>query len=462
MKRVFKFPQLFLTLFLLVFVACSDDDDNDGGEMMQEDPTIVDLAADNNDLGILVEALTRANLVTTLQGDGPFTVFAPTDEAFTAFLSANNFASLDDVPVDVLTDILLNHVVEGNNLSTSLSTGYVSSLSTAGADGRALSLFINTEGGVTINGVSTVTTADVTASNGVVHIVDAVIGLPNIVDHAVANPDFSSLVGALTDGGNTTFTDLLSSTDTDFTVFAPVNAAFTVFDNPNNNDLANILSYHVVPGTAAFSDELMSMYISTAGTNADGDALSIYIRPDANGVEINGSTSVIATDVVATNGVVHAVNQVIDLPTVVTFAVSNPTFSTLVQALTDLTPNTDFVSVLSAQDGNGDDPFTIFAPTNDAFDALGDLPDEAGLVPVLQHHVVAGANVRSGDLTDGISATTLEGDAITINLPGTGDNIADITDGAGNTGIGIIAVDVQAYNGVIHVVNTVLLPDTSN
>ncbi|MAU27471.1 MAG: adhesin [Muricauda sp.] len=461
MKRVVRFPQLFLTLFLLVSVACSDDDDNDGGEMMQ-DPTIVDLAVDNDDLGILVEALTRANLVTTLQGDGPFTVFAPTDDAFTAFLSANNFASLDDVPVDVLTDVLLNHVVEGNNLSTSLSTGYVSSLSTAGADGRALSLFINTDGGVRINGVSSVVTADVTASNGVVHIVDAVIGLPNIVDHAVANPDFSSLVGALTDGGNTTFTDLLSSTDTDFTVFAPVNAAFTAFDNPNDNELANILSYHVVPGTAAFSDELMSMYVTTAGTNADGDALSMYIRPDDNGVEINGSTSVIATDVVATNGVVHAVNQVIDLPTVVTFAVSNPTFSTLVQALTDLTPNTDFVSVLSAQDGNGDDPFTIFAPTNDAFDALGDLPDEAGLVPVLQHHVIAGANVRSGDLTDGITATTLEGDDITINLPGTGDNIADITDGAGNTGIGIIAVDVQAYNGVIHVVNTVLLPDTDN
>ena len=409
MKRVVRFPQLFLTLFLLVSVACSDDDDNDGGEMMQ-DPTIVDLAVDNDDLGILVEALTRANLVTTLQGDGPFTVFAPTDDAFTAFLSANNFASLDDVPVDVLTDVLLNHVVEGNNLSTSLSTGYVSSLSTAGADGRALSLFINTDGGVRINGVSSVVTADVTASNGVVHIVDAVIGLPNIVDHAVANPDFSSLVGALTDGGNTTFTDLLSSTDTDFTVFAPVNAAFTAFDNPNDNELANILSYHVVPGTAAFSDELMSMYVTTAGTNADGDALSMYIRPDDNGVEINGSTSVIATDVVATNGVVHAVNQVIDLPTVVTFAVSNPTFSTLVQALTDLTPNTDFVSVLSAQDGNGDDPFTIFAPTNDAFDALGDLPDEAGLVPVLQHHVIAGANVRSGDLTDGITATTLEGD----------------------------------------------------
>ena len=75
---------------------------------------------------------------------------------------------------------------------------------------------------------------------------------------------------------------------------------------------------------------------------------------------------------------------------------------------------------------------------------------------------MAGANVRSGDLSDGIMATTLEGDAITINLPGTGDNIADVTDGAGNTGIGIDAVDVQAINGVIHVLDGVLIPDTTN
>jgi len=93
---------------------------------------------------------------------------------------------------------------------------------------------------------------------------------------------------------------------------------------------------------------------------------------------------------------------------------------------------------------------------------LASIPAEADLIPILQHHVVAGANVRSGDLSDGATATTLEGDMITINLPGTGDNIADITDGAGNMGIGIDFVDVQAVNGVIHVVDTVLLPDTSN
>ncbi|MBT8209212.1 MAG: fasciclin domain-containing protein, partial [Eudoraea sp.] len=181
-KTLFK---TLILVFALSFIwACSDDDSD---PVVAADPDIVDLALDTEDLSILVEALQAANLVTTLQGDGPFTVFAPTNAAFQAFLTDNNFASLSDVPVDVLTQVLLNHVVAGTNLSTGLSTGYVSSSSTAGAGGNALSLYINTSNGVSINGVSDVVTPDVVASNGVVHIVDAVIGLPDVVDHAVAN-----------------------------------------------------------------------------------------------------------------------------------------------------------------------------------------------------------------------------------------------------------------------------------
>lgn len=429
--------------------------------------TIVDLAVATPDLSNLVAAVTRANLADTLSGDGPFTVFAPTNDAFAAFLSANGFATLEDVPVDVLTQVLLNHVVSGTNLSTNLMTGYVSSLSTAGAAGRNLSLFINTAMGVEINGGPTVTTPDVVASNGVVHIIDEVIGLPNIVTHAVANPALSSLVGALTAGGNTTFTDLLSDANTDFTVFAPTNDAFAAVDlsGVSQDVIDNILSYHVIPGAAAFSDALMTSYVTTAATNGDGDALSQYINVD-NGVSINAVSDVIIPDVVATNGVVHAVDAVIGLPTVVTFATADATFAPLVTALTAGTPATDFVSVLS-----GDGPFTVFAPTDAAFQALLDSNndwdavtdiDEGLLTSVLQHHVIASANVRSTDLTDGISPATLEGDNITINLPGTGGNIADVTDGSGNTDIGIIAVDVQANNGVIHVLNKVMIPDTMN
>ncbi|MBO0340028.1 MAG: fasciclin domain-containing protein [Bacteroidota bacterium] len=423
---------------------------------------ITDLAIGNENLQNLVAALTEADgdLPTVLRGDGPFTVLAPTDAAFEAFLDG---AALTDIPVDVLTNVLLNHVISGEVTSedlVGLGSGYTSTLAT-GAGDQNVSLFFDTSDGVTFNGGSTVVTPDVKALNGVVHVVDAVIDIPNIVDHAIANPGLTSLVGALTDGGNTTFTDLLSNEEETFTVFAPGNDAFSAFTNPNSNDLNAILSNHVVVGAAAFSSDLTNSYVNTAAEFDVDENLSLYINTD-DGVTLNGTSNVVMADIVASNGVIHTVDAVIDLPTVVTFAAADPNFSTLVQALTELTPSTDFVSVLSAQDGAGSDPFTVFAPTNAAFDALASIPAEADLVPILQHHVVAGANVRSGDLSDGATATTLEGDMITINLPGTGDNIADITDGAGNPGIGIDAVDVQAVNGVIHVVDTVLIPDTSN
>ncbi|PIB27063.1 adhesin [Maribacter sp. 4U21] len=431
--------------------------------------SITDLAIATPTLSNLVAALQAADgdLPNVLDGAGPFTVFAPTDDAFAAFLEANNFATLADVPVDVLTQVLLNHVVSGTNMSSDLATGYVSSLSTAGPEGANLSMFIDVSDGVVVNGVSSVTNADIKASNGVVHIVDAVIGLPNIVDHALANSELTSLVGALTDGGNTTFTTLLSDADEVFTVFAPVNAAFTAFTNPNGNDINNVLSNHVIQGAAAVSTGLTNSYISSLGTNVDGDNLSMYVNTD-DGVRLNGTSSVAIADVIATNGVIHAVDAVIDLPSVVTFAVADPNFTTLVSALTELTPDTDFAGILSRTEGGNMDninpDFTVFAPTNEAFEALSEIPEEAVLTQVLLHHVVAGANVRSGDLNaDGTTAaTTLEGDAITITLPGSGDNIADVTDGSGTTDIGIIAVDVQANNGVVHVLNKVMIPDTTN
>ncbi|WP_127139741.1 fasciclin domain-containing protein [Flagellimonas marinaquae] len=426
---------------------------------------ITDLAIGNENLQNLVAALTAANgdLPKVLRGDGPFTVLAPTDEAFENFL---NGAALGDIPVDVLTNVLLNHVISGEVASTDLvglGSGYTSTMAT-GAGDQMVSLFFDATDGVTFNGVSSVVTPDVKALNGIVHVVDAVIDIPNIVDHAVANPGLTSLVGALTDGGNTTFTDLLSNEEELFTVFAPGNDAFSAFTNPNSNDLNAILSNHVVVGAAAFSADLTNSYVNTAAEFAADENLSLYINTD-DGVTLNGISNVVTADIVASNGVIHTVDAVIDLPTVVTFAVADPTFDSLQAALT-AEGQPDFVTTLS-----GAGPFTVFAPTNDAFQTLLDSNDmwngladiDGGLLTsVLQHHVVSGANVRSGDLSDGATAPTLEGDDITINLPGTGDNIADITDGAGNTGIGIIAVDVQASNGVIHAVNTVLIPDTMN
>ena len=435
--------------------------------------SITDLAIGTPSLSNLVAALVAANgdLPEVLRGDGPFTVLAPTDDAFATFLDGS---ALEDVPVEVLTQVLLNHVIAGEVDAASLisaGSGYANTLANGPIDDTLLSIFFNTADGVRFNGVSSVIEngADIPAINGIVHIVDAVIDLPNIVDHATANPEFGSLVGALTDNDNTVdFVGVLSDEEEEYTVFAPVNAAFAAFGNPNGNALQDILLNHVIGGATAVSTALSTGYDNTLATFAEDENLSIYIDT-TDDVTLNGISTVVegAFDVVATNGVIHAVNTVIDLPTVTTFAVADASFSSLVTALTTATPGTDFVGTL-----NGAGPFTVFAPTDMAFQALldtnmdwnevGDI-EEGLLTNVLFHHVVSG-NIRSGDLTpDGDTvAPSLEGDNITITLPGSGDNIADVTDGAGNTGIGIIAVDVQASNGVIHVLNQVLLPDTMN
>ena len=199
-------------------------------------------------------------------------------------------------------------------------------------------------------------------------------------------------------------------------------------------------------------------YSTTNATNADGDNLSIYFNT-SDGVVFNGISSVVAADVNASNGIVHVVDAVIGLPSIVTFATADPTFETLVAALTREDHQEDFVSILSSSDEPA--PLTVFAPTNAAFgDLLSDLGystlaeiDLGLLENVLGMHVVPEANVRSGDLTEGMEAVTVADETITFSLT-TAPNITDPNGFVSN----IIAVDVQAMNGVVHAIDKVISP----
>ena len=477
MKSTLFFLRIFVfSILILPIVSCSDDDDNNGGDNGSGDAkNIVEIALETDQLTILVQALQAAdgNLVNVLQGDGPFTVLAPTNAAFTAFLASNGFASLDEVPSDVLAEILLNHVIADDITSSELAsavTGYANTSAT-GAGGNNLSLYFNATSGVRFNNVASVTAdgADIDASNGTIHIIDAVIPLPSILTHAQVNPNFTSLVTALgaADGN---LIDALSG-DGPYTVLAPDNAAFSEFlgdtplGNVNTAVLARILLNHVLDGDlgAVSSTNLSTLgngYVNTSVNGAGDNPMSLYFNT-SNGVEFNGISSVTQADVVGTNGIIHAVDAVIDLPTVVTFAAADPNFSTLVTALTELTPGTDFVNILSRTEGSNADgfnpDFTVFAPTNDAFAELDAIPGETTLTQILLHHVVGGANLASSALNEGDNvATTLQGDDITVTVIGAP---VLITDGAGNEDIGIIATDVQAENGVIHVLDKVMLPN---
>lgn len=266
MKNYSKLIKLTLiVVFSTIMFSCSDDDST------FNENTIETVAANNSNLSILVDALERTGL--SLDRNESFTVFAPTNDAFNQFLIDNNFQSLDDIPTETLTQVLLNHIVSGANVSTNLSTGYIKTLAKGSASSsNTLSMYVNTSSGVRLNGVANVTQADIMASNGVIHVVDAVIGLPTIVTHALANPNFSSLVGALTSDGQPDFVGILSgTTNSPFTVFAPSNSAFTAFETENpgtlasltSSQLTSVLSYHVVAGANVLSSGIPSTPITT-------------------------------------------------------------------------------------------------------------------------------------------------------------------------------------------------------
>ena len=309
MKTSTKLMNLILMITMsLVMLSCSDDDSNN----VPENNSIAAIASRAPQFSILVDALERANLVTTLDGSGSYTVFAPTNTAFTNFLSDEGFSSLDDVPVDVLREILLNHVVSGVNLSSGLSTGYVKTLGKGAASStNTLSMYIDVSSTVMLNGVSTVTTPDIMADNGVIHEVNAVIGLPTVVTHATANSSFSTLVGLLSQQNLVSTLD--GTTNSPFTVFAPNNDAFTTFESENPGTLASlssaqvtsVLTYHVVAGANVLSTEIPSTPITTLETG------TFTISGTTITDEQNRSTGIIATDVQCANGVIHVINNVI-------------------------------------------------------------------------------------------------------------------------------------------------------
>ena len=307
---------LFLGLFLSfgLLTSCSDDD-----PVIEKPKNIVDLAVADSNLSVLVAALQKADLVSALQADGPYTVFAPTDAAFQALLDSNDsWNSLDDIPVETLKSVLLFHVISGEVKAADLSNTYVNTLST-GPNDEMLSLQIEVDGAVEFNGDSKPIATDVMASNGVIHTIDKVMLPANVVTLALNNSGFASLVAALTDSRHTTdFVSLLKE-DGPYTIFAPTNDAFQALLDSNDSwssladipiaTLEAVLKYHVFAGGNVQSDELSD---DQEITMFDGNIVTVDLSSGAKLDTSSGQSVVISlTDVQGTNGVIHVVDSVL-------------------------------------------------------------------------------------------------------------------------------------------------------
>eukprot|EP00747_Dinoflagellata_sp_TGD_P101139 gnl/TRDRNA2_/TRDRNA2_168247_c0_seq4.p1 gnl/TRDRNA2_/TRDRNA2_168247_c0~~gnl/TRDRNA2_/TRDRNA2_168247_c0_seq4.p1 ORF type:complete len:330 (+),score=67.37 gnl/TRDRNA2_/TRDRNA2_168247_c0_seq4:79-1068(+) len=265
--------------------------------------TIVETAAANGNFNTLAAALGVANLVDTLNGAGPFTVFAPTDAAFGAMLAELGITAEEALARQDLPAILTYHVVPGKVMSSDLSNG----MAVPTVQGATAQVSI-TNSTVAINDAK-VTQADIECSNGVIHVIDKVLMPPTIVQLAVSNPSFSTLVAALTKAN---LVDTLNGAGP-FTVFAPTDAAFTTLLSDLGNtaeellareDLAEILKYHVASGKVMSTDLSNGMEVETL----QGSKATISITGQTVKV---GDATVTSPDVVGANGVIHVIDKVL-------------------------------------------------------------------------------------------------------------------------------------------------------
>ena len=279
---------------LLGLSACDPSDDFIAG-----DASILELATSTSNLSTLVSALQTADLDDTLEGDGPFTVFAPSNAAFDSVQEDLLTAILGDD--DTLDDLLTYHVVQGTFRAEDLTDGET----LTALNGDILNVTVE-DGDVFVEGVR-VATADVSASNGVVHIMEGVLLTPVDIIDAAGLLGFSELASALATAG---LVDDLQAAGP-FTVFAPTDAAFGNTDTSGltTQQLTNVLLYHVASGALQ------------SGDLSDGQTIQTLLTDQTIGIDIDGSTitidgddangTVTTADIVVGNGVIHAIDGVL-------------------------------------------------------------------------------------------------------------------------------------------------------
>ena len=420
----------------LLLVGCEDDDT----EFFP--PMTITEQLDVLGLTTLKTALEAAELDDDLNAAGPFTLFAPSNAAF---------ASL---PAGVLDDLLLpaNQAQLIDLLQYHLLGDAQPSLALAGTDSRSTvqgsSLLFNIVDGELRVNEAAVTQNDVAATNGFVHVIDTVLSVPTDLASSLTDRGFDTLVAAAVAAE----LDDDLATGGPFAVLAPTEDAFGalpagVLDDlllpANQQQLIDLLSFHV----------LLDDVSTTEGV--DDEEVATLLGPenlfsvDANGdVRVDG-VRLATTNIPCTNGVIHSLEAVLDAPVDVPATAAAGGFDTLVAALVAAELDDDLA------DPNG--PFTVFAPTDAAFDALPagvldallEPANQADLIQVLTYHVVPNDTLTASELSMLASVTTLEGSDIDL----------DATSGLVlNTTTGVVAADEIALNGLIHAIDEVLLP----
>jgi transforming growth factor-beta-induced protein len=295
--RIKRYHFLWLLLLFILPIACDDSGSNNDPD------SIAEIVETDDNFSVLYDALSNAELVTTLDGDGPFTVFAPTNAAFSELQAG----FVNDLTTPELTEVLTYHVLSGNIMAADLSAEQAVEALSGG------NLYITAGTSVNINASATVTEADVEASNGVIHIIDKVLipdSFLDIVGIVSKRYDLTTLVSAVSTAE--LVSTLQGQTSNGYTVFAPTDEAFANLgvdlSSLTITELVGILTYHVLPTTVLSGD-------ITAGdvTTVNGATISISLN---NGTvqltdQAGNTYNVVEADLEGTNGVIHVIDGVL-------------------------------------------------------------------------------------------------------------------------------------------------------
>ena len=433
---------------------------------------VYEVASSLPDYSSLVAAVDKAGLAAALQDESAsLTVFAPDNAAFGELLASIGADSLDDVTAEQLKPILLYHVL-GSEVDSTAATA----AATAGDKVPSLggSIQFDLEGSAISldEGIAEIVVVDVPASNGIIHGISGVL-LPSITDVVVSDPAFTNLEAALiaadSDPSDPGLVEALDDNAGAFTVFAPPDTAFTALVTALSGNastgitalgdfepyqLIPVLKYHVVPAVVTAAD-VTAGPVTTLGGIAQATT--------NGGVQIDG-TAVTTANIFTRNGVIHVVGGVL-LPSITDVVTTAPELSSLATAVVAADGNAGttpkVAPALNAAAATG--AYTLFAPSNQAFTNLGAAPSGQALTNVLLYHVLNQSTpIYAADalaLAAPAPFPTLLGagaaSQITVSSPAT----SVILDDAGSpTNATVTVANYFTANGVIHIVDKVLLP----
>lgn len=455
-----------LLLVTLVFFASCEEEDVLEQRLSSSDPrNIAEIVSATPELSTLASGWTQVKLDSVLNAvSTSYTLFAPDDAAF-------GNVDVSALSKQALTNVILNHIISTTtpDFTSTMTTGYLKTLA-IGPDENNLSFFTNTDGDITLNGVSKLVSGsfDKGATNGILHTVDAVLMPPTIVDHVLANPNYSSLAAAIQ---RAELEDTLNA-DGPFTLFAPNNAAFEKFimdvsgafgwnslnDIPKEV-LKEVLLYHTIAETNSLAADVEGTTLETVqkeSFSVEGGVIDDASYKDAN---------IVLTDIQGINGVVHGVDKVL-LP--------NTTFQSILDKTLNLIERADdkgysvFTAAIKKAGLTADltnNELTAFVPNNGAFttffltiekfDSLDDFDTPEDLIllkKLLQYHLYAGSLMASSLTTD-LSIKTVQGDSFVYNGTSFVSSHANAPEAFINNS------NIGASNAIIHEIDNVLVSD---